>query len=82
MYMVLCSRIYRDKSILLPYTPVETRSVKLWRNISKFIRFFLYNEWHQQLNMVSLKIDYARWFSAQLKFKLSHKLFIWFAPQN
>ena len=32
--------------------------------------------------MVSLKIDYARWFSTQLKFKLSHKLFIWFAPRN
>ena len=47
--------IYREESILLPYNPVESRSVKLWRNISEFICFFLYNQWCHQLNKISLK---------------------------
>jgi len=62
--------IYREESILLSNAFVETRSVKLWRNISEFVRYFLYNRWRQRLNTISLKIDSTRYKSATSKFKL------------
>jgi len=59
-----------EESILLSNASVETRSVKLWCNVSGFVHYFLYNRWRQWLNTISLKIDSARYNSATSKFKL------------
>ena len=64
------NNLYIEESILLSNAYVETRSLKLWRNISEFVRYFPYNRWRQRINTISLKIDSARYNSAASKFKL------------
>ena len=64
------NNLYIEESFLLSNTPVKTHSVKLWSNITEFVRFFLHNQLRQQLNIISLKNHSDQCNSATSKFQL------------